>query len=133
MPARLLFLCVVLGAAVEARAEERQGVVPTDEPAGRALQAENPCDGLGTSLAVDTEEHRLWLCKDGVAEKSFTVSLGRSLRAGGGHAVAAHGAPRLTEDLGVFVDPTLANAARLREALLAFGLGSDDHGGCTPS
>ena len=43
----------------------------------------------------------------------------------GGHAVAAHGEPRLTEGLDVFVDPTLANAARLREALLAFGFGSD--------
>ena len=43
----------------------------------------------------------------------------------GGHAVAAHGEPRLTEDLDVFVNPTLANAARLREALLAFGFGSD--------
>ena len=76
MSARLLFLCAVLGAAVEARAEDRQGIVPTDEPAGRALQADNPCDGLGTSLAIDTEEHRLWLCKDGVAEKSFKVSMG---------------------------------------------------------
>ena len=43
----------------------------------------------------------------------------------GGHAVAAHGEPRLTEDLDVFVEPTPANAARLREALLAFGFGSD--------
>ena len=43
----------------------------------------------------------------------------------GGHAVAAHGEPRLTEDLDVFVDPTLANAARLREALSAFGFGND--------
>jgi hypothetical protein len=43
----------------------------------------------------------------------------------GGHAVAAHGEPRLTEDLDVFVNPTLANAARLRDALLAFGFGSD--------
>jgi hypothetical protein len=43
----------------------------------------------------------------------------------GGHAVAAHGEPRLTEDLDVFVEPTLANAKRLREALLAFGFGSD--------
>ena len=39
--------------------------------------------------------------------------------------MAAHGEPRLTEDLDVFVNPTLANAARLREALLAFGFGSD--------
>jgi hypothetical protein len=43
----------------------------------------------------------------------------------GGHAVAAHGEPRLTEDLDVFVGPTLANATRLREALLAFGFGND--------
>lgn len=42
----------------------------------------------------------------------------------GGHAVAAHGEPRLTEDLDVFVDRTLANAVRLREALVAFGFGS---------
>ena len=42
----------------------------------------------------------------------------------GGHAVAAHGEPRLTEDLDVFVDPARANAGRLREALLAFGFGA---------
>jgi nucleotidyltransferase AbiEii toxin of type IV toxin-antitoxin system len=39
----------------------------------------------------------------------------------GGHAVAGHGQPRLTEDLDVFVEPTPANARRLREALVAFG------------
>jgi hypothetical protein len=39
----------------------------------------------------------------------------------GGHAVAGHGEPRLTEDLDVFVDPTLANARRLRDALVDFG------------
>jgi hypothetical protein len=43
----------------------------------------------------------------------------------GGHAVAAHGEPRLTEDLDVLVEPTLANAKRLREALRAFGFGSE--------
>jgi hypothetical protein len=39
----------------------------------------------------------------------------------GGHAVAGHGEPRLTEDLDVFVEPTLANARRLRAALVDFG------------
>ncbi len=39
----------------------------------------------------------------------------------GGHAVAAHGEARLTEDLDVFVEPSLANAKHLREALVAFG------------
>jgi hypothetical protein len=42
----------------------------------------------------------------------------------GGHAVAGHGEPRLTEDLDVFVDPTLANARRLRDALVDFGFGA---------
>jgi hypothetical protein len=42
----------------------------------------------------------------------------------GGHAVAGHGQPRLTEDLDVFIDPTLANARRLRDALVAFGFGA---------
>jgi hypothetical protein len=39
----------------------------------------------------------------------------------GGHAVAGHGEPRLTEDLDVFVQPTLANARRIRDALVDFG------------
>jgi hypothetical protein len=39
----------------------------------------------------------------------------------GGHAVAGHGEPRLTEDLDVFVEPTAANARRLREAPIVRG------------
>lgn len=42
----------------------------------------------------------------------------------GGHAVAGHGEPRFTEDLDVFVEPTLANAKRLRAALIDFGFAS---------
>ncbi|HLK39414.1 MAG TPA: nucleotidyl transferase AbiEii/AbiGii toxin family protein [Polyangiaceae bacterium] len=42
----------------------------------------------------------------------------------GGHAVAGHGEPRLTEDLDLFVEPTTANAKRLREALEDFGFGA---------
>jgi hypothetical protein len=42
----------------------------------------------------------------------------------GGHAVAGHGEPRLTEDLDVFVEPTMANARRLRDALVDFGFGN---------
>jgi hypothetical protein len=41
----------------------------------------------------------------------------------GGHAVAAHGEPRLTEDLDVFVEASAQNSARLRRALIAFGFG----------
>jgi hypothetical protein len=41
----------------------------------------------------------------------------------GGHAVAGHGEPRLTEDLDVFVEPSLQNARRLRDALTDFGFG----------
>jgi hypothetical protein len=42
----------------------------------------------------------------------------------GGHAVAVHARPRHTEDLDVFVDPTAANARRLRAALVDFGFGN---------
>lgn len=42
----------------------------------------------------------------------------------GGHAVAVHARPRHTEDLDVFVEPTRANARRLRAALVDFGFGS---------
>lgn len=42
----------------------------------------------------------------------------------GGHAVAGHGEPRLTEDLDVFVQPTPTNAKRLVAALTEFGFGS---------
>jgi hypothetical protein len=42
----------------------------------------------------------------------------------GGHAVAGHGEPRLTEDLDVFVDRDPGNAKRLRDALVDFGFGA---------
>ena len=42
----------------------------------------------------------------------------------GAHAIAAaHGRPRLTADLDVFVEPTLANARRVAAAIAAFGFG----------
>jgi hypothetical protein len=48
----------------------------------------------------------------------------------GGHAVAFHGYPRLTEDLDLFVRPDVANGNRIVEALRDFGFGSLD---ITPS
>jgi hypothetical protein len=42
----------------------------------------------------------------------------------GGHAVAAHGEPRLTEDLDVFVEASAENAEALRAALVDFGFGA---------
>ncbi len=39
----------------------------------------------------------------------------------GGYAVAFHGYPRFTKDIDVFFAATEANAARLRDALVAFG------------
>jgi hypothetical protein len=41
----------------------------------------------------------------------------------GGHAVAGHGEPRLTEDLDVLVEANRLNARRLRNALVEFGFG----------
>ena len=42
----------------------------------------------------------------------------------GGHAVAFHGRPRLTEDLDLFVRPDAANGERIVLALSEFGFGS---------
>lgn len=39
----------------------------------------------------------------------------------GGYAVAFHGYPRFTKDIDVFFAATESNAARLRDALVAFG------------
>lgn len=39
----------------------------------------------------------------------------------GGHAVAVAGRPRATEDLDLLVEPSTANAARVGEAIRAFG------------
>lgn len=46
----------------------------------------------------------------------------------GAHAVAVHGVPRATGDLDIFVRPTPENAARLLEALRAWGANVDEHG-----
>ena len=42
----------------------------------------------------------------------------------GGHAVAGHGEPRLTEDLDVFVERSPTNARRIRDVLVSFGFGN---------
>jgi hypothetical protein len=39
----------------------------------------------------------------------------------GGHALAVHAEPRFTEALDVFVQASLPNARKLREALVEFG------------
>lgn len=44
----------------------------------------------------------------------------------GGHAVAFHGYPRLTEDLDLFVRSDAENGARIVDALIEFGFGSLD-------
>ncbi len=42
----------------------------------------------------------------------------------GAHALAAHGRPRYTGDLDVWVEPTAANARRVLSALRLFGFGA---------
>jgi hypothetical protein len=42
----------------------------------------------------------------------------------GGHAVAFHGYPRLTDDLDLLIRPTTENAQRVIAALAEFGFGS---------
>lgn len=42
----------------------------------------------------------------------------------GGHAVAFHGYPRLTDDLDLLVRPTRENGQRVVDALVEFGFGA---------
>jgi hypothetical protein len=44
----------------------------------------------------------------------------------GGYALAAHGAPRTTGDLDLWVNPTSENASRILRALGEFGIGGID-------
>ena len=46
----------------------------------------------------------------------------------GAHALAAHGVPRATGDLDVWVEPSPANASRVISALRSFGAPLDAHG-----
>jgi hypothetical protein len=46
----------------------------------------------------------------------------------GAHAMAVHGVPRATGDLDVLIRPTQDNAARVVQALQAFGAPIDAHG-----
>lgn len=46
----------------------------------------------------------------------------------GAHAIAAHGAPRATGDLDIFVRPDPANAPRVFRALASFGAPVSAHG-----
>ena len=74
--------------------------------------------GFGGSGSVKIELNRDWtefLCALIVHRVRFVLV--------GGHAVAGHGQPRLTEGLDVFVEPAPGNARRLREALVDFGFG----------
>ena len=44
----------------------------------------------------------------------------------GAHALAAHGHPRATGDLGLWIRPTAGNALRVWQALVAFGAPLDE-------
>ncbi len=46
----------------------------------------------------------------------------------GAHALAAHGLPRATGDIDVFIRPNAENAARVMESLAAFGAPTEAHG-----
>jgi hypothetical protein len=76
-------------------------------------------NGYGGSASVKIELNRDW-----TQFLSALIARGVKFVLVGGHAVAAHGEPRLTEDLDVFVEPTIQNAQRLREALVDFGFGA---------
>lgn len=43
----------------------------------------------------------------------------------GAHALAAHGVPRATQDLDIWIEPTMENAHRVWDALTRFGAPAD--------
>lgn len=59
-------------------------------------------------------------------EELFECLRGRNVKAlvVGAHAVAYHAKPRYTKDVGVLVEPSVAYAERLLQALEDFGFGS---------
>jgi predicted nucleotidyltransferase len=57
---------------------------------------------------------------------ALLLSRGVDLVVVGGHAVAFHGYPRLTDDLDLLVRPTRENGQRVVDALTEFGFGSID-------
>jgi hypothetical protein len=67
-----------------------------------------------------------------MAKKDFEELFGclkrRKVRAlvVGAHAVAYHAKPRYTKDVDILVEPSVANAERLLQALDDFGFGSLD-------
>ena len=64
------------------------------------------------SVAVNPDFRDLFAALNAAAARYLLV---------GGYAVAFHAAPRFTKDLDVWTEPTPANAARVAEALRAFG------------
>ena len=59
--------------------------------------------------------------RDFVEMLSALCAAGADFLIVGAHALAAHGVPRATGDLDIWVRPTVANADRVLEALGAFG------------
>ncbi len=61
-------------------------------------------------------------------EELFACLTGRSVKAlvVGAHAVAHHAKPRYTKDVDILIEPSVANAERLLQALDDFGFGSLD-------
>ena len=66
---------------------------------------------------------KIQLSRDWSEFLSLLIENGARFLLVGGHAVAAHGEPRLTEGLDLFVEATRDNAIRSRRALVAFGFG----------
>lgn len=64
--------------------------------------------------------------RDFVAMLSALSAAGAEYLVVGAHALAAHGVPRATGDLGIWVRPTPANASRVRHTLARFGAPLED-------
>ncbi len=93
---------------------------PTTGGRARSKSGSRPSNPSGKRRSPSTES----LPADWSTFIDCLVSHGVRFLVVGGHALAAHGRPRFTEDLDVLVEPTRANARRLGAALIDFGFPS---------
>ena len=109
---------------MSASSGSRNSKKPTDSIAKTSKQRPRRNASQSSSGSAKSGSETLHLNDDWNEFLRVLTSTGTRYLLIGGHALAVHAEPRFTEDLDVFVQPSLSNAKRLRAALVEFGFGS---------
>jgi hypothetical protein len=109
---------------LSASSGSRSSKKPTDSIAKTSKQRPRRNASQSSSGSAKSGSETLHLNDDWNEFLRVLTSTGTRYLLIGGHALAVHAEPRFTEDLDVFVQPSLSNAKRLRAALVEFGFGS---------